>query len=327
MSSQSFLIFSLGEEHFAIDASIVREIIWLPEVTPIEEAPDYIVGVINLRGKIAPVADLNLRFGHPRKRYHITDNVIVIEKDGFMAGLIVNETIDVINIPAQDIELPPSEKEAKPRAHFISGEAKVGEEIIMVIDCHAIAEYSEFPTLNAALGYFCPESTPEERAIFHKRAVNLIKTEIEEAEGFASIAVVVLNGEFYGIDLKDVREFADINNPATVPCCPSHIFGDMNLRGNILTLVDIRGMLNIPAGAPKKVVVAGFNELQAGITVDDVMDVVYLKPSDITPIPAAIEEANKRYIKGEAPYEGKMLTIVDLQKILSREDLVVNEEA
>ena len=86
MSSQSFLIFSLGEEHFAIDASIVREIIWLPEVTPIEEAPDYIVGVINLRGKIAPVADLNLRFGHPRKRYHITDNVIVIEKDGFMAG-------------------------------------------------------------------------------------------------------------------------------------------------------------------------------------------------------------------------------------------------
>ncbi len=107
MSNQSFLIFSIQGSLFAIDAHVVQEILWLPELTPIEESPPYIVGVFNLRGKIVPVMDINVRFGHIPLRYHLADRVIVTEIEGRQTGIIVNEVHDVISIPSTDIEASP----------------------------------------------------------------------------------------------------------------------------------------------------------------------------------------------------------------------------
>lgn len=339
MSNQSHLIFTLNAERFAIDALVVKEIVYLPELTLEEEVPAFIAGAFNLRGKIVHVMDLNLRFGHQPERYQVTDKVIVLgqlppspslPKRGSEGefGIIVNDVLDVISIPASDIEEAPEHR-------FLKGEAKVGEEIIMLLDHKNLISSFGGTAVSAVLTGGTPvppekepKLSPDELAVFHQRALNLMKEAVEEVEGLVPLAVFSLNGEYYGANLEAIREFSDIRSVTPVPCTPAHIVGDMNLRGDILTLVDIRGLLNIPLKketAGQKAIVAQFNELLAGVPVNEVFEVIYLKPSDIRPVPAAVEAVSVEFMKGEAPYGGKMLTILDLQRILTRDELVIEE--
>ena len=143
------------------------------------------------------------------------------------------------------------------------------------------------------------------------------------------ISVVSLNGEYYGVSLDTVKEFLETRDIMPVPCTPPHIVGDMNLRGDILTLVDIRGVLNLPVkGRDKgKIIVAHINDLIVGVTVDDVLEVINISPSEFRPVPAAVSDINHEYIKGEFPYNEKMLSVLDLKKILTNKELFVDEEA
>lgn len=345
MSDQSFLIFSIQDSLFAIDAHVVQEILWLPELTPIEEAPPYIIGVFNLRGKIVPVMDMNTRFGHPHLRYHPADRVIVTETEGRRTGIIVNEVHDVISIPATDIEaspLYPKSKTANPKSenqpsppHFVAGEARFGEQIITLLDIANLTRCAEFIPESASIQkpeypHFCPEATPEERAVFHERAKKLIPpAETFDLAGLVALAVVRFGDEYYGVDVHVIREFTDIRNVAPVPCCPEHIIGNMNLRGDILTLVDMRRILNIPVPGnvtAKKVIAVQAGDLVVGIPVDEVLDIVYLSAGNVTEVPTVVKQGGKEYLKGTVQYNNKMLSILDLPKILKKDEMVVNED-
>jgi len=336
------LIFTLNNHRFAVDSLSVREILWLPELTPVEESPQYIVGVFNLRGKILPVMDLSIRFGHGQKPYHLTDSIIILESEGIFIGIIVNGVHDVVGIPESDIEpaLTYGKKDIYP--HFIEGEAKIGGEIIMLLNHKTIisaefglwnAELETLPIEHSALR--TPHSafegfSPEDMAIFHQRAISLMQPyESLAPANQIPISVVSLNGEYYGVSLDTVKEFSEIKDITPVPCTPPHIVGDMNLRGDILTLVDIRGVLNLPVkGRDKgKIIVAHINDLIVGVTVDDVLEVINISPSEFRPVPAAVSDINHEYIKGEFPYNNKMLSILDLKKILTNKELFVDEEA
>jgi purine-binding chemotaxis protein CheW len=175
------------------------------------------------------------------------------------------------------------------------------------------------------------ELTSEERKIFHDRAVNLMQSVVKEDPiWLMPVAVISLGKEFFGMGLELVSEFTDMRGYAPVPCCPQHIIGNMNLRGNILTLIDLRRMLNLPSGKlpeTAKVVVAGMEDMLVGITVDDVLDVVYLKQSDISHVPSAIPAMREEYLRGNAPYAGRMMTLLNLARILTANELIVNQEA
>jgi purine-binding chemotaxis protein CheW len=143
------------------------------------------------------------------------------------------------------------------------------------------------------------------------------------------LVVVGLNGEYFGVELVVLQEFAEIHHVTPVPCCPQHIIGDMNLCGDILTLVDIRHVFKVPGvgvGSTAKAMVVHLNDLLAGVLVDEVFDVMYLRATDITTVPVALQAESKEYLKGTAPYGGKMLSILDVPTLLASEDFVVNED-
>lgn len=350
MEKQPHLVFRLNDELLAIDAMAAREMLWLPELTPVEEAPDYIAGVLNLRGKIIPVTDLNMLFGHGRQRYSLTDSLIVIESpapegevrdalhDERLLGLIVNEVRDVIDIRAEDIEPSPFNGLAlKSMHHFIDAEAKAGEDIIMLLNHEKIfdagfhaAEPGERESPGSRERYFCPEAATDERAVFHRRAASLIPPAVEEGvKGMMPVAIVAIGKEHYGIGLEFVREFSDIAGLTPIPCCPGHIIGNMNLRGNIITVIDIRGLLHLPLASelPEKAIVAAKGELAAGIAVDNVFDVVNVNPADILPVPSAVKAGAEKYIKGTFHFNEMIATLIDIGKVLEAEEMVVNEEA
>ncbi|NEQ24463.1 MAG: chemotaxis protein CheW, partial [Microcoleus sp. SIO2G3] len=114
-----------------------------------------------------------------------------------------------------------------------------------------------------------------------------------------------------------------------IPCCPSHIVGNMNLRGEIVTLVDIRNVLNLPTspvsiGSPA--VVVQVDDIVAGLPVDRVLEMVELNSADITPLSTARFDEGKQYLQGTAFFDEKPLKILDLAKIFTNGKLIVNEE-
>src|SRR5581483_10681188 len=84
---------------------------------------------------------------------------------------------------------------------------------------------------------FCPDASDEERATFRERARSLARpVETQDFSGLLPLAVARLGAEYFGLPLPVVREFSDIAAVTRVPCCPPHVVGQMNLRGDILTL-------------------------------------------------------------------------------------------
>ncbi|MBU0622340.1 MAG: chemotaxis protein CheW [Gammaproteobacteria bacterium] len=341
MTTQSLLIFDHDGARFGVDATQVRESVWLPELTPVEEAPPWIVGLFNLRGQIIPVADLHLRFDHPARRYSTGDHVVVLETDRLPLGLIVSEVREVIELPVDAIQSPPQFDAAVPGAmHLVTGEARVGDELVTLLDVSRLMHLPEGTGLieaaeqPAPAGYFCPDATPAERALFRKRAMALRETAADEEGSRLGLAVVELGGEYFGVELAAVLEFCDIAELSPIPCCPPHILGAMSLRGELLTLIDPRSALNLPpADRGGKAVIAststglstGFGEQAVGIAVDQVHDVVYLRDEELQPAPAALRELCGVSITGTAPYAGRTMTVLDLPALLAREEWTVNE--
>lgn len=350
-----YLIFNINASIYGIEAQYVQEIFSLPELTPIAEAPRDIVGVVNLRGNILPVMDLNLRLGYRQLEYSLTDSVVVLQWQNFRLGIIVDRVHEVHNIFLDEVtnELFHGQEITANSQRFLAGVAKVSAEIVMLLNAENLLSYSrsvenldigksgynpeleETNASNLTTSYkehyiFCPHATPEERATLRERAQNLRRVnEKEDFAGLIALAVIGLNGEYFGLDLQIVREFTDIGKVTPVPCCPNHIVGNMNLRGEIVTLVDIRNLLNLPMTSPEtgaKVMLVRVEDLVVGMKVDEVFDVMYLQPSQIQAVPAALHSISDEYLQGTAPYREKMMTLLDLGKMFKKGTLVVNEE-
>ena len=331
VTPRTLLIFDLGDARFGVDATLVRESVWLPELTPVEEAPPHIAGIFSLRGQIVPVTDLNLRFGHPALPYRLSDQIVILELDQLLMGLIVSEAIEVIELSAEAIQPPPEfDGETHHHAHLVAGEVRVGDDIVTLLDAsqlmHLPQGMVETGTEHPA-SHFCPEATPEQHTIFRTRAKALMEAAVEEEGARLPLAVVELDGEYFGIELHAVQEFCDIAQPSLIPCCPPHILGAISLRGNLLTLLDLRTALNLPRATQSsgKAVVAHVGEQAVGVAVDEVHDVIYLREEVLQAAPAALREQHGAEVKGTAPYGGKMMAVLDLPALLAREEWIVNE--
>src|SRR5580704_1904107 len=140
--------FRIGRETFGLPIAMVREIVRVPEITSVPNAPDYIEGVINLRGRIIPVVDLRKRFGEKviesSKR-----NRIVVELENRAIGLIVNSASEVIRIPPSDIEAPHSVFQ-EGELNYITGVGKLRGRLVMMLDLSKILQRGELRRLEDA---------------------------------------------------------------------------------------------------------------------------------------------------------------------------------
>ncbi len=179
---------------------------------------------------------------------------------------------------------------------------------------------------------YCPNTTPEARAIFRQRADNLNQSSesLTVTTELMPLAVIGLGSEYFGVDLELVRGFTEISNLTPIPCCPNHIVGNMNLRGEIVTLVDIRNLLNLPTPPVKigsEAVVVQLDDIVAGLPVDRVLEMVYLNSADMTPLSGILSDMSEQYVRGTAFFQEKILKVLDLPKIFTQGRLAVNEEA
>lgn len=141
-----FLTFTIGNECFGIEIKYVTEIIGIQVITEVPELPEYIRGIINLRGNIIPVMDVRLRFKKPFREYNDRTCVIVINIWDVSVGLIVDSVSEVLSIPESEI-VPPPDASTGFSNKYIKGIGKVENEVKLILACNKLLGEDEVGSL------------------------------------------------------------------------------------------------------------------------------------------------------------------------------------
>lgn len=142
--------FRIGPESFGVPISLVHEIVRVPEITSVPDAPEYVEGVINLRGRIISVVDLRKRFNEPVIARNKKNRIIVVEVERKMVGLIVDAASEVLKVPESDIEVPPRLFE-EGEVNYVTGVGKYRGRLIVLIDLTRILQKGELRRLTEFL--------------------------------------------------------------------------------------------------------------------------------------------------------------------------------
>ena len=139
----------IGRETLGLPISLVREIVRVPEITPVPNAPDHIEGVINLRGKIIAVVDLSKRFGEAAIERNSKCRIVVVEMEERLVGLLVNSASEVLRLAPSEIEAPqnvfPNEE-----MNYVTGVGKLNGRLIILLDISKLLRRPELKRLEEA---------------------------------------------------------------------------------------------------------------------------------------------------------------------------------
>ena len=133
--------FHLGGEEYALEILRVQEIIRMMDLTRVPNSPDFVEGVINLRGKVIPVIGLRKRFGMSAKDYDKQTRIVVVEVAGNVVGFVVDSVNEVLRIPADTVEPPP--RLTKLDREMVSGVGKLDNRLLLMLDVEKLLSQSE----------------------------------------------------------------------------------------------------------------------------------------------------------------------------------------
>ncbi|MFP4213723.1 MAG: chemotaxis protein CheW [Desulfohalobiaceae bacterium] len=138
--------FKLKDEEFGVDILQVQEIIRMQEITHVPNAPDFVEGVINLRGRVIPIVDLRKRFGLESQEHGSATRIIVVMIGQVTVGLIVDEVSEVLRIPEDTVE-PPPPIVAGIESDYIKGVGKLEDRLLILLDLNKILSREEKTSL------------------------------------------------------------------------------------------------------------------------------------------------------------------------------------
>jgi purine-binding chemotaxis protein CheW len=149
-AEMQLVVFELGDESYGVDISRVQDINRMQEITEIPHAPESVVGVINLRGRVIPVIDLRKRFGLPDAVHTKDTRIVVVHLEGNLIGVIVDAVSQVLRIPADIVE-PPSPVLAGVDSRYLRGIAKLDDRLVILLDLDFVLSRREQEAISEVL--------------------------------------------------------------------------------------------------------------------------------------------------------------------------------
>jgi len=335
--AELFLIFTLSEKTYAIQAEKVVEIVQLPALTVVERLPEHIVGLLNLRGQIISVIDPSRLLGMEPKEYKADYQVLIVNCYDKKIGIIVHSVNDVVQLDRTQLEPLPY----TPKEKVISGIYKHDDRLIAFFDISAVMQNTEYVELehseikdevNVITDYFPSDETSKikflKRAEKLQKEIRTVTDDLNYQENyFISFS---LNSETYCINLRFVKEITKLKlvNLAPVPCVPEFITGIINLRGEFITIVDIKHFLDItktPTSDKTKIIVLKISDIQLGILVDDVFDIENI-PNEKMNLNVQNKYEKNKYTSAEILLPGnQVMSVFDIKKFIEDERLFIED--
>jgi len=140
------VVFRLGDEEYGVDILQVKTIERLMDITRVPKAPNFVEGVINLRGEVVPVIDLRKRFGLPQVEKNEDNRIIIVNIDSITVGMIVDSASEVLHLPESQIEAAPAVISGID-SDFISGVGKIDERLLILLNLSKVLKHEEMEQL------------------------------------------------------------------------------------------------------------------------------------------------------------------------------------
>ena len=147
VSEQQLVTFTLGHEEYGVDITKVREINRLVEITHVPKAPEFVEGLINLRGTVVPIIDLRKRFAIESAGDEKQHRIIVVDVHGRTIGVIVDSVSEVLNLSAENIDQVPDTISSGVNQQFLKGVGKIGDRLMLLLDLDSILSADELGKL------------------------------------------------------------------------------------------------------------------------------------------------------------------------------------
>lgn len=304
--------FRLGDEEFGLPIAAVQEIIRVPDIVSIPQSPPQVLGVANLRGRVLSVVSLRCWFGMDHTSGGSADERCVVARlGGQLAALKVDRVLGVLRLPASAIENTPRlAGRSGAGRQGVRGVAKLdqGKRLVLLLDEKALMEQSDTTTDHDNGG------TPDTK-----------EQNVESADERQLVSFTLGETEF-GIAIQDVQEIVRLSKVTSVPQAPPYVEGVVNLRGEVLPVIDLRKRMGLPAkpvSDATRVVVVDLKGAKAGLIVDAVREVTRIADRDLIPAPALMTGAERDVIEGVARLNRgeRILLVLRPSKLLNREEL------
>jgi len=140
--AEPYILFELAGTTYGVHSQAVQQMEMVEHITPVPNAPEFVEGVVFLRGQVIPAISLRRRFGFPKAPYDLRTRLIVVRAAGRTVGLIVDNAREFVPIAGETIQ-PPPEEIAGLNGHYLSGIATLGERLALILDIAAVISQSE----------------------------------------------------------------------------------------------------------------------------------------------------------------------------------------
>ncbi|OQX26695.1 MAG: hypothetical protein BWK80_09130 [Desulfobacteraceae bacterium IS3] len=235
MTDESQLVvFRLFEEEFGVEIENVKEIVRLPDITPIPRSPAYVAGICNLRGNVLPVIDTRTRFSMDSQKPTDHTRLLVVEEGGIQISLIVDSVREVMRMMDVQEEPPPAVCRGIDR-QFLSGVVKADEGRRLILKLNLGEVLSMDLQTDGAVS---------ETGLRQTESSGSIEEETISEEHLVSFNVA---GDEYAFDIAKVSEIIKVSDITAVPNVPNYVRGLFTIRNHLLPILDLREMLGLPS--------------------------------------------------------------------------------
>ncbi len=314
-TERQLVTFLLGEDEFGADIMDVKEIIRVPDITKVPNAPVFVEGACNLRGNVLPVIDGRTRFNLERKTKDEYSRVLVIDVDGKATGIVVDKVSEVMRVNTTDIEEPPQIVK-NIDSDYLNGVVKLdnGNRLIMLLDVVS--------ALNV-------NTTGSKRIYSHdeniQKKLTMVNSTSAEAMDEEQLVSFLLNNEEFAIGIMKVKEIIRVPQIVKVPNCETYIEGVISIRNNLLPIISLRayfGMEHMEISDHARILVVDMGNFTAGIMVDKISEVLRVPSSIIQPPPKFSTQSGEQ-LKGVAKLNNgkRMILLLDPSKLVSADEI------
>ena len=310
---RQFVSFLVAGEEYAIPIESVQEIVLVPEhITKVPNSESTILGIMNLRNKVLPLASLRRLFGFPEESLTEQSRIVVLSLGELSVGIVVDNVREVLRVPEALIEPVPPIIVQNETNFEITEICRLndGKRLVSIISVPNLFKHKDIKEVLSSM---------EEKK-------ELEETQEEMLEEEEQFVIFKLKNQEYAVPIENVQEIVRVPEELTrVPKTPDFVEGVINLRGSVLPVIDLRKRFDLPEKQRddhQRILVFVFDNVSIGFIVDSVSEVLKIPKSVIQKSPEILGERTKIFPRvANLEKLKRMIQIIEPREILNKKEL------
>jgi purine-binding chemotaxis protein CheW len=310
---RQFVSFLVAGEEYAIPIENVQEIVLVPEhITKVPNSESTILGIMNLRNKVLPLASLRRLFGFSEESLTEQSRIVVLSLGELSVGIVVDNVREVLRVPEALIEpVPPIIVQDETNFEITEiCRLNDGKRLVSIISVPNLFKHKDIKEVLSSM---------EEKK-------ELEETQEEMLEEEEQFVIFKLENQEYAVPIENVQEIVRVPEELTrVPKTPDFVEGVINLRGSVLPVIDLRKRFDLPEKQRddhQRILVFVFDNISIGFIVDSVSEVLKIPKSVIQKSPEILGERTKIFPRvANLEKLKRMIQIIEPREILNKEEL------